>query len=102
MDIVLGKCLIVCLFCHTRYAAVPMRMNRQVHTGAKTAFGGLKEGFARVTYQVFTELAVKNAPMEPMASGIKILRTKAIGLNLIENLLIRIRVGSDQHAKIII
>jgi hypothetical protein len=48
--------------------------------------GGLKAGFASVGYQVFTEWAVKKAPMVPITSGIAMLMIKAKGLNFIDEL----------------
>ena len=48
-----------------------------VHTGAKTQFGGLKEGLLRVVYQVSTEVCVAKPASIPtskqMATEIRIL-----------------------------
>jgi hypothetical protein len=44
-------------------------MYRVVHTGANTALGGLKEGLFKVTYQVFTEEAVKSPDTAPTTTG---------------------------------
>ena len=42
-----------------------------VHTGAKTQFGGLKEGLLSVRNQELTELDVKKDPKNPTNKGIK-------------------------------
>ncbi len=60
-----------------------MRIYRHVHIGANMALGGLNDGLFSVVYQVVTELAVKKAPKAPIARGMAILTTKAMGLNFI-------------------
>jgi len=44
-------------------------MKSKVHTGANNQFGGLKEGLFIVLYQAFTELEVKNEPINPTIKG---------------------------------
>lgn len=49
-----------------------MRINKIVQTGAKTQFGGLKEGFIKVGYHSSKELEVEKEPKKPANNGIKI------------------------------
>ena len=52
-------------FRHIRKTAMPIRTNNVSHTGANTQFGGVKNGFFRLTYHVVMEGAVKREPRAP-------------------------------------
>ena len=54
--------------CQTRAAAIPIKVKRVVQTGAKSQFGGLKDGLLTVAYQVSMDEAVAIPPMEPSAT----------------------------------
>ncbi len=57
---------------HTRNKAMPIRMNKAVHTGANTQFGGLKEGFSILAYQLPGPVIVKKEPIKPAKRQIRI------------------------------
>jgi len=48
-----------------RNAAMPIRVYRVVHAGAKTQLGGVKTGLLIFTYHSEIELRVNNAPTMP-------------------------------------
>jgi hypothetical protein len=50
---------------HTRYAATPIIIYNNVHTGANTQLGGLKKGLLSAAYQVGMDGVVKVEPMNP-------------------------------------
>ena len=51
---------------------MPIRMNKAVHTGANTQFGGLKEGFSILAYQLPGPVIVKKEPIKPAKRQIRI------------------------------
>lgn len=53
------------LVSQTKYKDIPININKEIQIGEKTQLGGLNEGLFNVTYQVETELTVKNDPMIP-------------------------------------
>lgn len=78
-----GKCLISARFIQTKYAAMPIKMYRLVHTGANNQSGGLKDGLFRYVYQVLTDFAVARPAIAPMDRVKAILMINATGLNFI-------------------
>lgn len=57
-------------FDQTKYRAMPIKINKVVHTGPKIQFGGLKLGLFKVLYQEPIAGVVKIAPMVPANSQI--------------------------------
>ena len=51
---------------------MPIKMYREVHTGANNQLGGLNEGFTSVVYQPFTDDDVNKPARDPIASGMSI------------------------------
>ena len=49
----------------TKYKDIPIRVNKKIHTGAKTQFGGLKKGFWRAAYHPGIEGEVNIEPITP-------------------------------------
>ena len=49
----------------TKYKEIPIRVNKKIQTGAKTQFGGLKNGFWRVAYHPGIEGEVNIDPITP-------------------------------------
>ncbi len=54
---------------HTKYRAMPMRINSVVHTGPKIQLGGDKVGLCNAAYQVGMVVAVNSEPINPAACG---------------------------------
>lgn len=54
--------------CQTKAAAIPIKVKSVVQTGAKSQFGGLKEGLFTLAYQVSIEEAVAIPPIDPNAT----------------------------------
>ena len=54
---------------HTIYKEIPIRIYSVVQTGPNNQFGGLKEGWFKVAYQLGIARAVKIPAMAPIASG---------------------------------
>lgn len=52
---------------------MPINKNKTVQTGAKTQFGGLKNGFLRKKYQLLIAGVVKIEPKIPASSQIDML-----------------------------
>lgn len=50
---------------HTIPVAIPIRINKTVHTGPNIQLGGLNTGLFNVVYQVPTELEVAMLPNDP-------------------------------------
>ena len=55
-------------FCHTRYAAIPMRANSVVQTRPNSQLGGARGGFTRPTYHTGILGIVAREPREPIIS----------------------------------
>jgi hypothetical protein len=49
----------------TKYKDIPISVNKNIQTGAKTQFGGLKNGFWRVAYHPVIEGEVNIDPINP-------------------------------------
>ena len=64
---IMKKVMAILLFdeFQTRYNAIPIMIYRIVHAGPNTQFGGLKEGFVRVEYQVSMDVDVNIPAMNP-------------------------------------
>ncbi len=58
-------CLLSIPLRQTRNAAIPISVYRLVQTGANNQLGGLKDGFARLAYQLGIEDLVKIEPIKP-------------------------------------
>ena len=56
----------------TKYKEIPMSKYSKVHTGPKTQFGGLNDGFTRDAYQVGMEAKVNMDPINPASWQIRI------------------------------
>ncbi len=56
---------------------MPISMKRMNHTTPISHPGGVNQGFARVGYQVETDMFVKNEPIEPAAWQIIMHRTSS-------------------------
>ncbi len=54
---------------HTRYRLMPISTYSSVHTGPKSQFGGLKNGFASSAYQVGIFAIVARLPIAPAKTG---------------------------------
>jgi hypothetical protein len=70
---------------HNKYNEIPININKVVQTGAKTQFGGLKNGLFRVEYHVWIEEDVK---IEPTAPANRQIITEIISFGILLNFIL--------------